>query len=54
MEEDGDENGPVDLERALDETSDALLSNKKLVPAMVVRKEQYRARDSMQQAPSQI
>lgn len=38
MEEDGDENGRVDLERALDGTWDALLSNMKLVPAMVVRK----------------
>lgn len=38
MEEDGDENGHVDLGQALDETWDALLSNMKLIPAMVVRK----------------
>lgn len=38
MEEDGDENGCVDLGQAIDETWDALLSNVKLVPAMVVRK----------------
>ena len=38
MEEDGDENGPVGLERALDETWGALLSNMKLVPSMAVRK----------------
>lgn len=30
MEEDGDENGHVDLERALDGTWDALLGNVKL------------------------
>lgn len=38
MEEDGDENCHVDLAQALAETWDALLSNMKLVPAVVVRK----------------
>lgn len=38
MEEDGDENCYVDSAQALAETWDALLSNMKLVPAVVVRK----------------